>query len=92
MARLEQEHDEHLADISIQLLRLQVKRRIGTSIHCNVYISLFLVKASLQNKERLLGHIIQEREQVIYFFLQLFYSLEGGAIFVFHNTDLRQGA
>ena len=92
MARLEQEHDEHLADISIQLLRLQVKRRIGKSIHCNVYISFFLVKASLQNKERLLGHIIQEREQVIYFFLQLLYSLEGGAIFVFHNTDLRQGA
>ena len=41
MARLEQEHDEHLADISIQLLRLQVKRRIGKSIHCNVYISFF---------------------------------------------------
>ena len=92
MARLEQEHDEHLADISIQLLRLQVKRRIGKSIHCNVYISLFLVKASLQNKERLLGHIIQEREQVICFFVRLLYSLGGGAVFVFHNTDLRQGA
>ena len=44
MARLEQEHDEHLADISIQLLRLQVKRRIGKSIHCNVYISFFFGK------------------------------------------------
>jgi len=42
--RLEQHHDENLAEISIQLLRLQ---------------------ASLQNKERLLGQIIQEREQTI---------------------------
>ena len=43
MARLEQEHDEHLADISIQLLRLQVKRRIGNSIHC-MYVFHFFCK------------------------------------------------
>ena len=91
MARLEQEHDEHLADISIQLLRLQVKRRIGNSIHCNVCISFFgKGQSPEQGKASWSYHTGEGAGDLIFSSASLL--LEGGATFELHTTDLRNGA
>ena len=89
MARLEQEHDEHLADISIQLLRLQVKRRIGNSIHCNVCISFFgKGQSPEQGKASWSYHTGEGAGDLLFSSASL---LEGGATFELHTTDLRNG-